>query len=881
MLFVYLLGLPLLAQEIAPQQVQEEQAAPPVEEPLPITVMPELIHFEQAPYPEAALAAQVEGSVGLLLEIDETGAVTAVEVLSSAGYGFDEAAAAAAQSFQFSPAEDPTGPIPVAIEFAYGFVLDAAATEEAVPEEEILEPVNLDGQVVEMVTRSTLPEMAVVIQGTELSTTTDSEGGFSFRGVPSGIWTLQVARPGWETTTYTVEVVDGEISTAKLWIKNQNYGQNEAVGVYRRKREEVTRRTISVEEIRKIPGTLGDPVRVIQNLPGAARAPLGTGLLIIRGSNPEDSAVYVDGIRIPYIYHLGGLVSVLNSDIIQSVDYLPGGYSVRYGRSLGGVVDVTTKKKAPEQGRIIWSTDVLDTSVLYEGRHGEDGDHHVAIAGRRSYIDKLLQFYPGELGTLAKPRWYDYQLRYHHDSERPFTALLFGFDDILLLGEGATQDEAAEDTLGVHYFTHRGLLNYDLPLSEDFRIRLTPSMGVDGVYTYVGSSFQLEQMQYLFEMRAEAEWTPSEKWTFSTGLDFLGGKGEFEVALPFRPVDTLDGDPLSEDEAITFGDSLWAWGPDFYVQAKWRPLDDPEALLVVPGLRSSFVQVSDLYNTVGWDPRLSFRARLFPETYVKGGTGIYTQPPQPFESWAPSGTIELGMEKSWSSALGLEQRIGQANSIDIEGFYKTLSDLIVNNPTITDPTTDQIYVNDGLGRVYGVEMMLRREPVGNLFGWISYTLSKSERLDYPSYTDEEIEEAGTVDNEWYPFDYDQTHIFVAVAGYQFPKGFNLSSRFSYVTGNPYTPYSLGIYDIDTNNYSAFPGGDVNSGRLAPYLAWDLRGEKSFVFRNAKLDTYVELLNLVKGENPEFINYNYDYTESEPISGLPFIPSIGFNLEVRL
>ena len=78
-------------------------------------------------------------------------------------------------------------------------------------------------------------------------------------------------------------------------------------------------------------------------------------------------------------------------------------------------------------------------------------------------------------------------------------------------------------------------------------------MGVDGVYT-VGSSFQLEQLQYLFEMRVEAEWTPSEKWTFTTGLDFLGGLGEFEVALPFRPADTLDGDPLSEDEAIVFGD---------------------------------------------------------------------------------------------------------------------------------------------------------------------------------------------------------------------------------------------------------------------------------------------------------------------------------------
>ena len=56
------------------------------------------------------------------------------------------------------------------------------------------------------------------------------------------------------------------------------------------------RRTISMAEARKIPGTFGDPIRVIQNLPGAARAPFSTGLLIIRGANPEDSGVYVDGI---------------------------------------------------------------------------------------------------------------------------------------------------------------------------------------------------------------------------------------------------------------------------------------------------------------------------------------------------------------------------------------------------------------------------------------------------------------------------------------------------------------------------------------------------------------------------------------------------------
>ena len=109
---------------------------------------------------------------------------------------------------------------------------------------------------------------------------------------------------------------------------------------------EITRRSIGVEEIKKVPGTFGDPVRVIQNLPGAARAPFGTGFLVIRGANPEDSAVSVDGIRVPLIYHLGGYVSIINADLIDSVDYLPGGYSTRYGRSMGGVIDVKTRDES-------------------------------------------------------------------------------------------------------------------------------------------------------------------------------------------------------------------------------------------------------------------------------------------------------------------------------------------------------------------------------------------------------------------------------------------------------------------------------------------------------------------------------------------------------
>ena len=141
-----------------------------------------------------AIEAKVEGEVLLLIEIDETGAVTYVEVLQGLGHGLDEAAAEAARQFTFSPAEDPSGPVPVAIEFAYGFALEAEPPpEEPVedgaeePEPEQL-PVNLEGELVEMGTRLPLAEIAVTVTAGEqtFTTTSDAEGRWQLRGVPVG-----------------------------------------------------------------------------------------------------------------------------------------------------------------------------------------------------------------------------------------------------------------------------------------------------------------------------------------------------------------------------------------------------------------------------------------------------------------------------------------------------------------------------------------------------------------------------------------------------------------------------------------------------------------------------------------------------------------------
>ena len=108
----------------------------------------------------------------------------------------------------------------------------------------------------------------------------------------------------------------------------------------------------------------------------------------------------------------------------------------------------------------------------------------------------------------------------------------------------------------------------------------------------------------------------------------------------------------------------------------------------------------------------------------------------------------------------------------------------------------------------------------------------------------------------------------------------MSGRFRYVTGNPYTPYAGAVYDIDQDQYYPFPEGEPLNERLPPFIALDLRADKRFTFKRWWLEAYVDLLNVVRGENPESREYNYDYSETAYIRGLPFLPSIGVRAEVE-
>src|SRR4029077_16284509 len=210
--------------------------------------------------------------------------------------------------------------------------------------------------------------------------------------------------------------------------------------------------------------------------------------------------------------------------------------------------------------------------------------------------------------------------------------------------------------------------------------------------------------------------------------------------------------------------------PAAYLEAL---LQAGERLTLVPGVRV------DYYSELAQgsvNPRLTGRFRLAPETTLKGGVGLFSQPPQYGEALPGIGNPALGLSWAQHYGLGVEQAYGRRASLSVDGFYKRLSDLEVNGVA---PNGAPLLVNGGKGRIYGLEVMGKLNPVGRGYGFVSYTLSRSERNDHGG--------------GWRLFDYDQTHILTVAGGYRVGRGWDFSGTFRLVSGNPRTPVTGSIY----------------------------------------------------------------------------------------
>lgn len=646
------------------------------------------------------------------------------------------------------------------------------------------------------------------------------------------------------------------------------------------------------EEAARVAGAQGDAAKVIQSLPSVARPAFGGGQIVVWGASPSDTRVYVDGVEIPALYHVGGVRSVLPSSLVRSVEILPGGFGVEYGRALGGIVRVDTITLPDDGIHGTLSVDVLDTSANLQVAVNER--LRVGIGARYSYVDRILQAISGpEIGDYYPlPRYHDGQLKVSvgvgAGQDLTMTATHSG-DEIERVVPSA--DPSARKSETVLNLTERVSIRYRSS-SEDGRITTVhPYFGYDSerrAADFGGDPTLLDVATVRYGIRAEhrrpllvptarmSRWSP--RIVLGVGLDGQGARSritrEGSLTVPAREGDVfVFGRPPGEEFAKD------TWVPHIVDLAPYAALDIVIGdLRITPGLRlnGTLIDVDRETPRVGktpsiggtrfeptLDPRLSAQLRVGERLAFSASAGLYHQPPDARDLSVVFGTPELGVSEAFHATFGQSANLTETLCVDAVGFYKSMTQLAART-RLSSPPAARALTELGRGEAYGVNLLVRQRPIYGFSGWISYSLSRSDRWIGDSAAHR-------------LFDFDQTHVLAVVAS-QTIEGFHFGLRFRLGSGMPRTPVIGAYYNAKDDRYEPV-FGDQNSERLPLFYQLDLRAEKLFVLGRVELSIFADVQNVTNAANAEEVIYGHDFGGKDYVTGLPVLGVLGASVSL--
>jgi hypothetical protein len=205
--------------------------------------------------------------------------------------------------------------------------------------------------------------------------------------------------------------------------------------------------------------------------------------------------------------------------------------------------------------------------------------------------------------------------------------------------------------------------------------------------------------------------------------------------------------------------------------------------------------------------------------------------------------------------------------LDVQGFYNLRRRLVVPSTRVVERDGARVperYTHAGRGRAYGMEVLLKHELTERFYGWVAYTLSRSEQFH---------EDA----KDYAPVEFDQSHILTLVGSYKLDSGWELGMRFRLTTGRPETPTLGSTFDGDSGRYLPLEGAP-GSARGVTFHQLDLRAEKLWTFESWRLSVYLDIQNIYNAANPEGVLWDYRYRENAPVRGLPLLPTLGLKGE---
>lgn len=658
------------------------------------------------------------------------------------------------------------------------------------------------------------------------------------------------------------------------------------------------RHTLGGRFIRSATGSGGDPLRVLNHLPSIGVLNDFVGVLSVRGGGPEDNLYYFDRLPLGYPYHLHGIVSTVNADVIENIEVYPGGYGAEFGADSQAVIDIHSRTKTDTRLGGTVNSNFVYSQTFLEGNIGERGYWYAF--GRRSYMGTLFELLPRLLEieddrVTEVPSFWSYQgkgVYQLNNTHRLVVNTIAAYD----FGElNFTSDEVSDSDL-------RGPLSSNNPFDSQGIHLYSEKQDVFTSIVSLTRSFSRTELQFgdgyfyrsarsIYALRSDLKyWVKHPKTLLESGF-VLSNIPTSLISVGARPFE--EGDPdydfrLKQDgEKVLTTTSKSLHRLEGYLQAT-QDLPSPRYadFYATAGIRANYFNLIDDFSlqprgllgvTLGPNFENTDQLHLLPLN-LRFTYGSYVQNPQLYQVVLGKENPELtsslarhyvvAVEKKLiskpqeidSTTRTKKQQLPMQTKIEIAGYYKDLRDMITYN------ISERRYQNQRTGYVKGVEISLEHE-IGEAFrGWLSYAYTISKRQDSPR------------DDERF-YMYNTPHVVTIGLNYLL-ESLEFGANWQYKSGVLYSP----LLDRErytnpfTKNKTWLPiHGEP--ARTAPYHRLNLRFHWSFlIYDKWKGGFTLELWNAYNRTNYLQVRYSDNYTKEVWITQLPIVPFLAVTLE---
>jgi len=744
----------------------------------------------------------------------------------------------------------------------------------------------LSGYVKDAKTGEVLISATVFVNELEIGLVTNQYGFYSLT-IPDGNYTVQYRYVGYQTISKNIEITGRMKLNVELepLVEQIDQVTIRAGGNDRNvKSTEISMIQLDMKEISMVPVLFGekDILKSIQLLPGVKSAGEGNSGFYVRGGNADQNLILLDEAPVYSASHLMGFFSVFNSAAIKNVQLYKGGMPAKYGGRLSSVLDVTMNDGNAKQFGLSGGLGLISSNLTVEGPIKKDQGSFI-VSGRRTYADLFLKLSRDTTIQNTKLYFYDLNLKanYHiGENDRIYLSGYFGRD---VLGFQDVMDMDWGNTTGTlrwnHLFGDRLFLNSTLVYSDyNFKQGATFSDFSMSMLSGIKDLNLKEDFQFYANSKNTIKWGANLIYhTFNPGQiesnfdgfepPILDDRFAYDAAV-YLSHESKIGSRLSINYGIRYSQFIPVGPGDYFTFNGDGTVMDT----------ISYLKGETIANYGGFEPRASASFLLNDESSIKASYNRNRQyihlisnatAGTPLDTWIPSSNI-VKPEIADQLALGYFRNFNNNQwETSVEGYYKVLqnqieykngADLMIN------PLVESQLVF-GEGRAYGFEVYAKKKT-GKLTGWISYTLSRTER----SFDD--------IDNgSWFPARHDRKHDFSIVGIYQINQKWSLSGSWIYYTGDAVT-FPSGKYFIDGEIVSMY--SERNGYRMPDYHRLDL----GVNFVNKKSGRFTStwnfsLYNAYARQNAYSINFvqsddDPNVTLAEQLSLFSIIPSISWN-----